>query len=416
VAALAWGNIVPADHGRTLDAEEALGEMPPARLARRAADAGPRVLEPGMPEACLPCPPVLLPARWEPVLAEAPVARVVAHDRGRSARAFLEADPTLAEPAILALAGLRDDGTRETWGLVPDLLRSGDARHAVAETGEDGRVRLRFGRDGHGRSPAAHTGFRVLYRVGGGPEGNVGAEALAHLATGDALLLARDEGTIRVRNPLPAGGGTAPETVEAVRRRAPHAFAAVQHRAVTLADHEARAREHGGVQQAAARLRWSGSWHNLCLAADRVGGLALDDDFAGSLAVHMRGVRLMGQGLTIERPVEVAVDLEVEVVLEDGQSRAEMRRALVAAVAAAFDPDRLTFGQAVHLSPVVAALQAVDGVRFLRVLRFERRDAPGPEGMAEGALRFGRREVPRLSDDPNHPEHGSFTLVLRGGR
>jgi hypothetical protein len=419
VAALAWGNIVPADHGSTLEADEPLGAPPPPRLARLPADTAPRVIEPGTPEGCLPCPPVLLPARWQPELAEAPLSRTIAHDRTASARAFLEADPAAAEPAILSLTARRDDLTLETWHIVPDLLRSGDARHAVAETQEGGRVRLRFGRDGTGRPPAAHAEFRIRYRVGAGAPGNIGADSLAHLVTADALLLARADGEIRVRNPLAATGGTEPETVETLRRRAPHAFAALQRRAVTLPDHEARAREHGGIQQASARLRWSGSWHNLCLAADRLGGRPIDDEFADSLARHMQSVRLMGQGLNIERPLTVAIDLDADITLADGQSRAEMRRALMAALSGPggiFDPDRLTFGQTVHLSPIVATLQAVDGVRFLRITRFERRDAPGPEGINRGALHFARRELPRLSDDPNHPEHGTLTLTLRGGR
>lgn len=414
--AVAWGNLVPADHGRTLDAEEALGEAPEPRLRRLPADKAPRLLAPGEDPLCRPPRPVLLPARWRPALAEAPLTLAVPLEAGASARAFLGADPAAARPALLRLRGRREDGLDEDWHAVPDLLRSGDARHVVVEIDEDGRAALRFGRDGAGRPPPPRTAFRALYRVGCGPAGNIGADTLAHVVTNDATLLALAPGALRPRNPLPGAGGTAPEPVEALRRRAPFAFQALQRRAVTPADHARAAAALPGVQGAVARLRWTGSWHNLCLAADRLGGAAPDAAFRDALRARLDPLRLMGQELTIEPPLEVAMDFAATVTLHPAASRAEALRALRAALRPLLAPDALSFGQAVHLSPLVAALQAVDGVRHLRPTRFERRDAPGPQGLADGVLRFARRELPRLSDDPNRPEHGAVALTLAGGR
>lgn len=414
--AIAWGNLVPADHGRTLDAEEALGEVPEGRLRRLPADKAPRPLAPSEDPACQPCRPVLLPARWRPRLAEAPISMAVPLGAGGSARAFLAADPAAARPALLRLRGLREDGLDEDWQAMPDLLRSGDARHVAVEIEEDGRAALRFGREGAGRAPPPRTAFRALYRVGCGPAGNIGADTLAHVVTDDALLLALTPGTLVPRNPLPGAGGAAPEPIEALRRRAPHAFQVLQHRAVTPADHAAAAAGLPGMQSAVARLAWTGSWHNLCLAVDRFGGADPDAAFRQALRERLDPVRLMGQELTIERPLEVAMDFAATVTLEPAASRAEALRALRTALRPLLAPDALVFGQAVHLSPLVAALQAVDGVRHLRPTRFERRDAPGPEGLEAGMLRFARRELPRLSDDPNRPEHGSVALLLAGGR
>ena len=304
----------------------------------------------------------------------------------------------------------------DAWQAVPDLLRSGDARHVAVEIGEDGRAALRFGREGAGRAPPPHTAFRALYRVGCGPAGNIGVETLAHVVTNDALLLGSREGSLVPRNPLPGAGGTAPEPVEALRRRAPFAFQVLQHRAVTPDDHVASAAVLPGVQSAVARLAWTGSWHNLCLAIDREGGAAPDAAFRQAIRDRLDPLRLMGQELTIERPLEVAMDFAATVTLQPFASRAETLRALRAALHPILTPDALVFGQAVHLSPLLAALQAVDGVRHLNPTRFERRDAPGPQGLEAGVLRFGRRELPRLSHDPNRPEHGSVTLTLAGGR
>jgi len=36
--------------------------------------------------------------------------------------------------------------------------------------------------------------------------------------------------------------------------------------------------------------------------------------------------------------------------------------------------------------------------------------------VTEGILSLGALEIPRLDNDPSFPEHGMFTLTLRGGR
>jgi hypothetical protein len=90
---------------------------------------------------------------------------------------------------------------------------------------------------------------------------------------------------------------------------------------------------------------------------------------------------------------------------------------------ALFNPDRLTFGQAVYLSPIVAAAQSIAGVLEVQVTRLARlvpgRPAPGakPDSLpAGGMLTLGPSEIARLDQNPNAPENGRLTLLLRGGR
>src|SRR3546814_3084567 len=97
---------------------------------------------------------------------------------------------------------------------------------------------------------------RVLFRswrIGNGRTGNLGYGALVHVATPSAADLidpadpaappAPFPGILRVRQPLPARGGTDPETIEEVRQLAPRAFQAEQFRAVTEADYEKAAKK-----------------------------------------------------------------------------------------------------------------------------------------------------------------------------
>jgi len=81
-----------------------------------------------------------------------------------------------------------------------------------------------------------------------------------------------------------------------------------------------------------------------------------------------------------------------------------------------FHPDNLSFGDAIYVSRLVAAAQRVTGVAAVEVTRLER-IFEGTDGEIEhGFLPIGPLEVARLDNDPSLPDHGRFSLVLRGGR
>jgi hypothetical protein len=71
-----------------------------------------------------------------------------------------------------------------------------------------------------------------------------------------------------VRNPLPARGGTPPETLTEAKLLAPHAFRTELQRAITAEDYARLAERHPKVQRAAAALHWTGSWYEVLVAID----------------------------------------------------------------------------------------------------------------------------------------------------
>ena len=81
-----------------------------------------------------------------------------------------------------------------------------------------------------------------------------------------------------------------------------------------------------------------------------------------------------------------------------------------------FHPDRLTFGQSIYLSRLVAEAQAIAGVQSCRVVTLRRLGAIDAGEIASGVLAIGRLEVAQLDNDPSFPEHGTLTLTLGGGR
>src|SRR5581483_4135119 len=119
-----------------------------------------------------------------------------------------------ALPVLRVTAG--PDGP--VWWPRPDLLGPpADRREVVADIDDDGRARLRFDDDTPGQGPTGDDELTVLYRVGNGSAGNVGAGRI----TGAVGMVGPIDVVAGVCNPLPATGRADPEDVEAVRLLAP---------------------------------------------------------------------------------------------------------------------------------------------------------------------------------------------------
>lgn len=470
---VARGNVVLADHGRTLP-EEPLGAIPEARFTsavRRAHCEQPEVRR--------------VPPRYRPTLGDGPLTQhepieplfsveldpglVARLDAGELPRAIdrgirlrrivvgdltvrarvggawavlgdagtfvvrregdalrvydpppassaLTGDPRAATPAISLTEG--EGASATTWRPRRDLLNSGpDSREFVAEVEADGRARLRFGDDRSGCRPEPGIAFRAAYRVGNGVSGNVGPDTIVHVLS--------DRGAIAgVRNPMAAVGGVDPESIDAVRRAAPYAFRR-QERAVTPEDYAEVAARYPGVQRAAATFRWTGSWFTVFLTVDRLGGLPVDEPFEAGLRDHLERFRMAGYDLEVDAPAYVPLEVELHACVARDRSRSRVRVELLGALGSgvlpdgrlgAFHPDNFTFGRPVYLSRIYAAAAAVPGVDSVRVVTFRRQGNPDSSGLEPGVLPMGRLEIARLDNDPNRAGHGVLRLVIEGGK
>jgi len=423
---VARGNIVLADHGLMIAAPESLGSVPPPRI---------NMVPPEEPPFCEASEPEPVLPRFRPQLEAGPVTQVghvlvkdpagtvrrAAFDpRGSAASAF-RWDLRRALPAIEVMA----DGS-ERWTPERELLDSRSAdRHFVVEVEDDGLATLRFGDGQLGMRPEANSSFTARYRVGNGSGGNVGAEVLAHLVD-DGVSGISPQAVLAVRNPLSARGGTEPERSEEVRQKAPYAFR-TQERAVTLEDYAEAAQRHPGLQRAAARFRWTGSWRTVFVTLDPLGGDTVDHDPAlkTKLRDHLERFRLAGYDLEVDDPRYVSLEIELQVCVKRGYFRGDVERALLEVFSnrvradgtkGLFHPDRFSFGEPVYLSPLTEAGLAVEGVDTVRFLTF-RRQGQQDQGMAlkDGRILLNRLEIARLDNDPNFPEHGTFRVILFGG-
>ncbi len=319
-------------------------------------------------------------------------------------------------PAISVMLNGKD------WTPVNDLLNSDRfSTEFVVESEQDGSSFLRFGDDTLGLKPAPDDTPTATYRIGNGIAGNVGAGSITRLVLTKDPSKAR--AVLRVWNPMPAAGGTEPESLEQVRQFAPQAFR-VQERAVTAADWVEVAERQSGIQKTAARLRWTGSWYTAFVTLDRQGGLPVDATFKSNMLKKLERYRLAGYGLEFNSPVYVPLEIKLMICVKNGYFRSNIKQSLLKAFSSYdlsngergfFHPDNFTFGQPLYLAQIYKTAMAVEGVDSVRVLKFKRWGKVDAGELAAEECKPGSFEILRLDNDPNYPENGKIEFDMQGG-
>jgi len=342
---------------------------------------------------------------------------------------MLRQNPRLATPQVEKLVGTNathsanGEVTNRDWYAQPDLVGSGDAdRHFAVEVDNDGRAWLRFGDGDLGRAPEAGTEFRATYRVGNGPPGNVGVDVISYIVFRRNVI---DDTTLKVRNPLPAQGGTAPETMDEAKVFAPHASQGELLRAVTAEDYARLAAGRPGVHRAVATLRWTGSWHEVVVAVDPLGEAEARQQLLREIEDYLLPYRRIGHELKVRGAEYVPLDLELEVRVVPNFLRGHVEGALLNRFSnrvlsdgrrGFFHPDNLSFGDGVYLSSIIAEAQGTTGVESVTVKKFERLYEGPNQEIERGVLALGPLEIARLDNDPSLPENGRLRLAMKGGR
>jgi len=403
------------------------------------------------PTDCSPGEIVVGSEKFRPAIADRPLTFSQPLPPCGCAIRMTEQDPRKALPRITLTGtlptppGLDSSWTpqRTAWAPKFDLLESGPGdAHFVVEIDDEGVAHLRFGDGDEGLMPDAGTSFEAAYRIGNGPGGNVGAEAIRYIVFRDTV----DFGALTSRNPLSAVGGTAPELVAEVKMLAPHAFRTTLERAITADDYAALAADNSrrlaerhdcaapfhGLQAAKGALRWTGSWYEAAVAVDPLGTETADEKLFGAIDHYLERYRRVGHDLSVALARFVPIDLALTVCVQPHALRGQVEsalldvfsdRALADGRLGFFHPDNVTFDAGIYASRIIAAAQGVSGVMEIELTRLARYhvgatapDGAGRQVPASGVLVLAPFEIAQLGADPNVPENGRLTLLMRGGR
>ena len=270
----------------------------------------------------------------------------------------------------------------------------------VVELENDGTSYLRFGFEQMSKYPDPGTRFAANYRVGNGTQGNIGADALAHIVNGHPAIST-------VRNPLPAVGGTDPESSESARLSAPRALRE-QLSCVQPSDYAEIALRHPNVSRALAQVRYLVHQPIVFLYLQRRDGRVLDDAFKAAFLDYFESYRPIGVEIDLRDPVYIDLDIKLTVLTKATYSPNSVRRAVESAMSASmlpngdegfFHADHFDFGTPVYQSQLVACVMDIPGVERVYVERFAQ--LGDTSGAAPDELMLGALEIARL-DAPLH--------------
>jgi hypothetical protein len=361
------------------------------------------------------------PLTWAeplPSQSQAPVCKLLARD------------PRAALPQLTVFGGVLADvlisGTPAPsclWQSSQDLLESGpNDRQFVVEIDDDGAAHLRFGDGVLGQQPQAGNFFRALSRLGNGTAGNVGRDSIVWLALKSDVPPA----DVQARNPLAASGGTAAETLAEVKLYAPGAFSAQPLRAIIAADYATFAEESPKLQSAACAMAWNGSNYEADVVVDPLGRESLLPALARSITRDLYRYRRIGHDVAVLGANYVPLLIELFVCVLPDFLTAQVQAQLVDCFTAGarsdgtpgfFNPDRSQLGEPVFLSALMAAAQAITGVAHVEVRTLTRMEVGQPGDLpADGVLHMAASEIAQVDNDPDHPDHGSISFSMGGGR
>ncbi|HEY6446745.1 MAG TPA: putative baseplate assembly protein [Acidobacteriaceae bacterium] len=339
-------------------------------------------------------------------------------DPSLSAWELMNVNASDAVPSI-SLSG--NSGVATTnWTPLPDLLDSGATNpNFVVEVEYTGVATLRFGDSTNGMRPDSGTVFTSDYRIGNGSAGNVGANSILYIGSTDAQIA-----SAQCTNPLPAAGGTDPETNNQIARRAPQAFL-TQERAITMADYQFFADGNSQVEQSVASTRWTGSWYTVFIAVQPQNGGTLTSALQTTVQQSVNQYRLAGQDLQLDSPDYVSLEIVLQICVDPNYFQLDVQQALMQVLGSQvlpngrkgfFFPGNFTFGQSVYLSPIYAAVLTVPGVMGVTAQTFQPQGADTTQYLGQGEIPLGPLQIARLANDPSFPDHGQLTLSMQGGK
>jgi hypothetical protein len=243
---------------------------------------------------------------------------------------------------------------------VPTLFGLGSEDRAFAvQTTREGTSSVQFA----GRLPSGTHNISAVYRTGGGLAGNLAA---GRITTALTPVL----GVKTVTNPVPADGASDAETLEDMRTAAPQSIRTLD-RVVSLADFEAFTRTYRGIGKALATELHDGMRSVVCLTIATTSLAQPGTDLIDALRRTLAQVCVPGRSIRIEGFTDLTAQVTVALAVDPAFRRSDVEAAVRTELDTTFSRSARRFGEALHRSAVIAAVQGVDGVIAARLAVFQ---------------------------------------------
>jgi predicted phage baseplate assembly protein len=288
---------------------------------------------------------------------------------------------TLRQPPLTFVSAPTPSGGETTlevrvnevrWHEVPSFFDHGpDERIYITRFDDEGRTTVIFGDGTTGaRLPTGPENVRAVYRKGIGLGGLVRADQLTQ-------LMDRPYGVRGVTNPVESSGAADPEQRDDARRNAPLTVLTLG-RVVSLKDFESFSRAFSGIEKALATWTWFGEKRGVLLTVAGPKGAAVSDtsDLHRNLVDALRLAGDETVPLLVKSYTSRLFSVAASLAIDPDRLPEHVIEAVTLALRAAFSFEAREFGQPVHLSEVIAVIQAVPGVVFVDVNEFHRADEP----------------------------------------
>jgi len=192
-----------------------------------------------------------------------------------------------------------------------------------------------------------------------------------------SIMASRPLGVRGATNPMASTGAADPEQIDDARQNATLTISALD-RVVSLEDYQSFARAFAGIAKAFATWTWSGEERIVLLTVAGVDGQAVPPGTA--VYQHLQDAIAANSepwvSLQLSSFDPVFFRIAGTVTVEPDYLVSDVAAGVEAALRNTFSFDRREFGQPVHRSEVIAAIQAVDGVDFVDLNSFYRSGDP----------------------------------------
>lgn len=230
-----------------------------------------------------------------------------------------------------------------------------------------------------------HLHFK--YRVGGGLSSNVAANSvvnvverklLTDIATFDSILINTVLSSLSVNNPIPAIGGSEPESVEEIRHNARSWFAA-QDRCVTLQDYIARSMsmpaKYGTIFRVHGEHDAVGGYKIklYVLTVDENGHLSLEDQndlILHNLSEYLSYYRQVGDFVEIHAGDVINVGIDFTIHIDPAHNRKEIVAQCILKLKDYFVINRWQMNQPIYITQLIDLLHNVYGVLSVANINF----------------------------------------------